>query len=119
MVKKQGRLSRWSTDKIAGDLARAAAAGHDVNSLVTLPSAPGQQQGTYAVCTCGWRSTPRRPVAAAAAALWHALDVGAALDERKRLDGVEWSDAPSSAKLRQLLAKSDGVSLVGSHEVSD
>jgi hypothetical protein len=98
------RLRDWSQDKTIEAIARAAAAGHDVNRLVTIPrGTPGTNHGTMAVCSCGWTSSPRgRKVIAASAGLWHAMEVCSVLDERKRLDGVEWSAAPSSPALHNL-----------------
>lgn len=92
-----GAIRRWSEQRLIDTIARAAAAGHDCNDLHNTKA------GTVCVCTCGWQSTPRRQVAAAVAGLWHASEVCAALDERKRLDLVEWSDAPDSKTLRHLL----------------
>lgn len=96
-----GRLNDAAAEKLRRDLARAAAAGHDVNRLETIrKGTPGMNAGTTAVCSCGWRSTPRgRKAIAASAAYWHALQVCEVLDERGRLDLVEWSDAPSSPRL--------------------
>ena len=96
-----GRLSDASEAKLRRDLARAAAVGHDVDHLETVQrGTPGTNHGTRAVCSCGWMSTPRKKIAAAAAAYWHALEVCAVLDERGRLDLVEWSAAPSSRQGR-------------------
>lgn len=90
-----GRLRDYSQSKAALDLGRAAAAGHRLDAFERT------RQGQYAVCSCGWESTPRgRRVATAAAAYWHALEVCAVLDERGRLDLVQWSQAPSSPALR-------------------
>lgn len=108
------RASRWIDERVITVISRAAAAGHDVNDLRRRPSGPGVQGGTYAECSCGWSSTPRgRTSMAAAAGLWHALEVVSVLDERKRLDGVEWTPAPPTTRL---LAALDGVSLLTSHD---
>jgi hypothetical protein len=98
-----GRLRDASNSKVARELVRAAAAGHDVDRLLTVrKGTPGLSAGTCAVCSCGWMSTPRgRKVLAAAAGYWHALEVVQVLEERGRLDGVEWSDAPSSDTLHR------------------
>lgn len=90
-----GRLSDWSREKVAREFARSAAAGHEFGDFQPT------RQGQYAACSCGWQSTPRgRKVATASAAYWHVLEVCAALDDRRRLDLVEWSDAPSAPALR-------------------
>lgn len=102
------RLQRWSVDQVAGVLARAAAAGHDVNELRAIRrGTPGSSHGTIAVCTCGWTSTPRRPATAALAAMFHAHEVCAILDDRKHLDGFEWTAAPASPALRSLMTRTD------------
>lgn len=100
-------LNARAQRRLADALERAAAAGHDVNRLVTIPpGTPGTQRGTMAVCSCGWTSTPRaRRVIAATAATFHALEVCEVLDERKRLDGVEWTAAPSTPRLHRLGAE--------------
>jgi hypothetical protein len=96
-----GKVNAWAQEKIVRDLARAAAAGHDVNHLEHVrKGTAGANAGHRAVCTCGWTSTPRgRRVIAAMAGLWHAQEVCAVLDERRDLDLVEWSEAPSSSAL--------------------
>lgn len=90
-----GRLNDRSREMVARDFARAEAAGHAFTDFIPA------KQGHIARCSCGWEATPRgRKVAVAAAAYWHVLDVCGALNERKRLDLVEWSAAPSSGWLR-------------------
>ena len=109
-------IQRWAEGRLLDTMTRSAAAGHDCNSLVRRPSGPGQQRGVICVCSCGWESSPRKPMGAALAGLWHATEVCAVLDERKRLDLVEWSAAPDSKTLRHLLRQpQDGVSRRTSH----
>jgi hypothetical protein len=111
------RYADWSRAKTVEAIDRAAAAGHDVNRLVTIPrGTPGTSRGTMAVCSCGWSSTPRgRKILAASAGLWHAMEVCAVLDERRVLDGVEWSTAPPSNRLHTASQRHGSVR----HAVSD
>ena len=98
-----GRLADATREKMLRDIARAAAAGHDANRLeTTRKGTPGVQHGTRAICSCGWESTPRaRKVLAASAAYYHVLEVCSVLDQRGRLDLVEWSAAPTSGSLHR------------------
>ena len=90
--------------KFLETLARAAAAGHDVD-VVPVRHLTGKHlsgAGTKAKCTCGWESSVRsRRVRAVLAAVYHALEVCLVLDERGRLDLVEWSAAPNAHVLHQ------------------
>ena len=104
------RVSAWANAKVVGEFARAHEAGHGPIDFDPRPaSGTGRQQGYRAVCPCGWSSTPRRSkVVAASAGYWHVLEVCQVLDERRELDGIEWSAAPPTPKLRHELR---GVSL--------
>jgi hypothetical protein len=115
-----GRLSAKAEEKLRSDLARAAAAGHDVDRLELVPrGTSGTNHGTRAVCTCGWISTPRgRKTIAALAGLFHAQEVCRVLDERGRLDGVEWSAAPNSSALHHQSAKRSREDAQGVSRVS-
>jgi len=92
---------------VADAFARAAAVGHDASQMVNVRRGEsGTNAGWVAVCSCGWRSTPRgRKVVTASAAYFHVLEVGQVLDERRELDGVEWSAAPRTPALRSLGAE--------------
>ena len=96
-------LNERAKQRVERDFARAAEAGHDAYSLLRVPrGTSGTNHGVVAQCSCGWTATPRgRKVVAASAAYWHVLEVCHVLDERRRLDGIEWSQAPATPALRR------------------
>jgi len=97
---RMGRVTNYSRQIAVRDFGRAEDAGHVFSEFIRA-----NQGCSIARCSCGWEATPRRrKVAVAAAAYWHVLEVCRALDERKKLETVEWSDAPSSPALRHGVA---------------
>jgi hypothetical protein len=94
-------LNARARERIEAAFARAAAHGHSAMDMANVRSGtPGSSRGWVAFCSCGWQATPRgRKAVAASAAYFHVLEVGQVLDERGRLDGVEWSAAPATPTL--------------------
>jgi hypothetical protein len=100
-------LNARAQERIEAAFARAASFGHSAMQLKNVrKGTSGTNAGWVAFCTCGWEASPRgRKVVASSAAYFHVLEVCEALDQRKRLDLVEWSAAPATPQLRSFGAE--------------
>lgn len=82
----------------------AAALGHDARDMVYVRTGtPGVSRGYYAVCSCGWKATPRsRKVIAASASYLHVVEVLEAYRSGELERRSTWSPAPDSSRIRQV-----------------
>jgi hypothetical protein len=94
------RVERAARSYVLGKFARAESHGHGPINLESRTETGKRQSGYRAVCSCSWSSTMRSSKKyALLAAVWHVTEVCDVLDQRKRLDGVEWSAAPPTRRL--------------------
>lgn len=91
-------MNRAARDRMERQFADASALGHSFGDF-EQQRATRSQTGNVAVCSCGWRSTPRaRKVVAASAAYFHVAEV---LDAHAAgAPPAEFSQAPATKQLR-------------------